>query len=222
MAQFSDTNTKTFEADEALLEFTRVKMDADGKITYADAADPFDGVVLSEAFAAGDMVAVKLRTGCGTHKMLAAGAITAGDTVFGAADGKIAATAGGEVIGKALEAASGAGSIIEVMISPQPLNVATLAAAGSSQTDAAQIATRVVNVTGNDATKGVKLPAGAAGIECIVYAAAATNALKLYPATDGTINGGSANASVSLEGKTVAICYCVDGTNWAVSYTADS
>lgn len=45
--------------------------------------------------------------------MVAAGAISAGGSVYGAIDGKISATVSGSIIGKALEASTGDGEVIE-------------------------------------------------------------------------------------------------------------
>jgi len=58
---------------------------------------------------------VRLWNAQGTRKMVAAGAITKHAIVYGAAGGKIDDTANGNPIGIALEAASGDGSIIEVL-----------------------------------------------------------------------------------------------------------
>ena len=116
MSSQVDTNTRTFEVDEAMAQFARIKMDADGDITYADASDIFDGTTQTETFAAGDQVAVKLRTASGTHKMIASGAITAAALVYGDDDGKISATATGELVGKALEAATADEDVIEVLV----------------------------------------------------------------------------------------------------------
>lgn len=114
MAQFIDGNVKAFECDEALAIHRCVKMDADGKVTYADAADDYHGTAEQATFAAGEIVSVRLRSASGTRKMVASAAITAGAPVFNANDGKVAPS-GNNAIGYALEAASGDGSVIEVL-----------------------------------------------------------------------------------------------------------
>ena len=92
---------------------------------------------------------------------------------------------------------------------------ATVAAAGSSQADAAAIATGITWVTAANATKGVKLPAAAAGLLCVVKNDDTANAvLKVYPNTDDTINALSANAALSMAAKTAAVFACYDGTAW--------
>jgi hypothetical protein len=64
------------------------------------------------------------------------------------------------------------------------LDSATVAATGSAQGDAAAIAHGFTLVSAADGTKGVKLPAAAAGGLCIVKNADAANAiLKVYPDT---------------------------------------
>lgn len=121
MAQLIDGNVKAFECDEALAIHRCVKMDADGKVTYADASDDYHGTAEQATFAAGEIVSVRLRSASGTCKMVASAAITAGAPVFNAADGKIAAS-GNNAIGYALEAASGDGSVIEVLTIGLPDN----------------------------------------------------------------------------------------------------
>jgi hypothetical protein len=102
-------------------------------------------------------------------------------------------------------------------------HVKTVASAGSSQTDAAALTGLTNIVTGADGTKGVKLPAAAATVgKARVYNAVATNGLKIYPASGDTINGGSADAAITIEGKTLAILECLDGTNWGVSFVANT
>jgi len=92
---------------------------------------------------------------------------------------------------------------------------ATVAAAGSSQSDAAAIAEGFTLVTAADATKGVKLPAAAAGKVCVVKNSDAANAvLKVYPDTSDAINALSANAALSMAAKTSALFVAYDATTW--------
>jgi len=44
----------------------------------------------------------------------------------------------------------------------------------------------------------------------------------VYPHSGGDINDGTGDAAVTIEGKTLAIFECVDGTTWAAIYTANS
>ena len=114
MSQFYDGNTRAFEADEALAIHRCVKMDSDGKITYADAADVYHGTVEAAAIAAGDKVSVRLRSASGTRKMVVASATLAGAHLFAAADGKVD-DSGDFYVGVGLEAGSGDGAVVEVL-----------------------------------------------------------------------------------------------------------
>lgn len=103
---------------------------------------------------------------------------------------------------------------------PAPVAVA---ATGSTTSDAAALTLGCLNVvSAADGTKGVKLPTGVAGDVVRVYSSVATNGLKIYPPTGGDINDGSADAAITIEGKTAAILECVDGTTWAAIFTANT
>lgn len=97
------------------------------------------------------------------------------------------------------------------------LPVAAVAAAGSDNTNAAVItAYGVVHVTGADGTKGVKLPAAAAGKVVIVKNADAANAvLKVYPGASDKINSGTATTgALSMAAKTAAMFIAIDDVDW--------
>jgi len=100
----------------------------------------------------------------------------------------------------------------------------TLAAAGSVIANAGVITAGagLVVVTGADDTKGVILPVASPGKVVNVYSVNATNGLPVYPQINSTINGGSANSSVVIEGKSLARFVGTNATNWAASYTANS
>lgn len=100
---------------------------------------------------------------------------------------------------------------------PQILAVGTVAAAGSDETDAAAIPDYpLVSVTAADGTKGVILPPSGAGKVIEVYNVA-NAALKVYPPAGGNLNGGSANAALSVGAKSPGRFICVTGTLWAAS-----
>mgnify|MGYP001108479287 CR=1 FL=1 len=104
---------------------------------------------------------------------------------------------------------------IKTFSSMPVLPAATAAAAGSAQGDAQAITTGITWVTAADGAKGVKLPAAAAGLMCIVKNDDTANAvLKVYPNTDDTINALSANAAISLAAKTACLFVCYDATAW--------
>lgn len=105
--------TPTFIATTALAANLRVKL-ASGKLVVAVADDNELGTLETAALAADAPVAVIPRGEACVRKMVAAGAITQHAAVFAAAGGKIAAT-GTLPRGIAMTAASGDGSIIEVL-----------------------------------------------------------------------------------------------------------
>jgi hypothetical protein len=97
------------------------------------------------------------------------------------------------------------------------LPVAVVAAAGSDNTNAGAIADYgVVHATGADGTKGVKLPAAAAGKIVIVKNADAANAiLKVYPGASDKINSGTATTgSLNMAAKTAAMFVAIDDVDW--------
>lgn len=129
MAEMVTTPTKTFTAGAAIAKWARVKLSA-GKLAAAGAAEQALGVIENQTFADGDIVAVRLKTAQGTLKMIAGGSISVGDAVYGAASGKVSATANGNPEGVALTAGED-GTIIEVLHVPTldtALNVQGLAA----------------------------------------------------------------------------------------------
>lgn len=96
--------------------------------------------------------------------------------------------------------------------------VAALAATGADQAGAAAIATgsfSFTHATAADGTKGIRLPAAAAGGVHIIKNSDAANAvLKVYPATGDAINALAANASLDMAAKTSAILVALDATTW--------
>lgn len=92
---------------------------------------------------------------------------------------------------------------------------ATVAATGSTQTDAAVVGTGFTLVTAADATKGVKLPTAVAGLVCEIKNADAANAiLKIWPNTSDAVNALSANAAFSIAAKTSVRLIAYDATTW--------
>lgn len=118
MSQFQNTGHKTFVCDEALAMYSRVKLDADGRVTTAGLADQCVGTARNATFAAGEAVDVMLASACGTRKMIAVEALAIGAIVYGEAGGKIQDTAASTSykVGVALEAAAADGDVIEVMM----------------------------------------------------------------------------------------------------------
>jgi len=99
----------------------------------------------------------------------------------------------------------------------------TVAAAGSGQSDATLIGANVTTVTGASGTNGVVLRKGKGtnGIYAgVIYSSAATNALLVYPPSGGTINGGSANAALSVTARKPAIFYAITNVDFIINQSA--
>ena len=105
-------------------QFSRVKVTATG----CDLAGATDETLGSAQLAGYDpdttrdnfqeKIPIKMYNADGTHQLIASAAISAGAEIQGAASGEIAPLSGGTAIGRALEAASGDGSIIECYLYP--------------------------------------------------------------------------------------------------------
>ena len=115
MSQQFDTNNRPFTADAAIAMYARVKKTSTG-VAAAGADEASIGTATREAFAAGDVIDVKLWTAAGTHKVVATEAITEGASVYGAASGEVAAD-GSSLVGVAMEAATADNDVIEIMAS---------------------------------------------------------------------------------------------------------
>ena len=117
MAEYVDTNTKSLEADAAIALHARVVFEADGKVVTAGITDKEIGTAEQEAFAAGDIITVRLRTAAGSCKMIAVEALSVGDAVYTAASGKVADTAASTsyLVGQALTISAADGDIVEVV-----------------------------------------------------------------------------------------------------------
>lgn len=114
MSQYVESATRADTAGGAIAQNLRVK--TTGALVVATATDVELGTMEYPAVAAG-AATVRLRTAQGTRKMVALVAITAGDPVYAAAGGKVAAT-GTVFCGTALEAATADNDVIEVLSGP--------------------------------------------------------------------------------------------------------
>ena len=111
MSQYFEGPTRPDTASGAIAQHLRVK--TTGALVVATATDVELGTMESAATAAGPAT-VRLRNAGGTCKMVASVAITAGNTVYAAAGGKVAAS-GTIVVGQALESATADNDVIEVL-----------------------------------------------------------------------------------------------------------
>jgi len=114
MSQYVETPCRTFQAGGVIEQFARVKLTA-GKLAVCGADELGIGTIEIPALAADQYCPVRLWNAQGTRKIVAADAVTQYAEVYGAAAGRfddIPSMARG---GIALDAASGAGSIIELL-----------------------------------------------------------------------------------------------------------
>ena len=121
-------------AGEALEPYRRVMLNSSGQAVYADAADESIGVTVNRA-ASGDAADVKLWSGPGTYPVTASEAISAINTqLYGADDGKVKDTAGGEPLGVCRQTASGNNSQIEMVMSRiTPVGLPVLHTVGATE-----------------------------------------------------------------------------------------
>lgn len=112
MSQFVEAPTKTFTAGGTISQYARVAFSS-SVVTAAGADSPGIGTAEVDAVS-GEPLAVRLWTAEGTRKMVANAAIASGAPVYAAASGKVGAS-GSLYVGRALEAASADGDVIEVM-----------------------------------------------------------------------------------------------------------
>jgi len=100
-----------------------VQLDASGNIEYGEGATDKIVGVLQNKPRAGEAALYRF---AGTSKVVASGAISIGDWLTSHANGRALTTTtdGNLVIGRALEAATAAGDIIEVQLSVQHLYIA--------------------------------------------------------------------------------------------------
>jgi hypothetical protein len=106
------------------------------------------------------------------------------------------------------------GNVTGTLIGNQTIPTATVAATGSSNTNAAAVTLGFTLVSAADGTKGVKLPTAAAGGIVIIKNGAA-QILKIYPNTSDKINGGTATTgSLDIAASTAVMLIAYDATDW--------
>ncbi len=111
MSQFFETACRPDTAAGAIAQHLRVK--TPGAVAVAGASDVAFGTMELPCLAAGDCT-VRLVTAQGTRKMVASEAITAGNPVYAASGGKVAAS-GTVIEGRAMETVTANNDVIEVM-----------------------------------------------------------------------------------------------------------
>jgi hypothetical protein len=121
------TNPLTMIASVELAQKLRVKI-VSGTVTsppeVALAGVGEAGIGVNDVLTAiTKLAAVEPLNKSGTLEMVADDAISEGVDVYPAAGGKISATAAGGALGKAMEAATADGDIIEVLVYPDPISI---------------------------------------------------------------------------------------------------
>jgi hypothetical protein len=130
----------TLTAGEALLQYTRVKIESGTtadppEVVYADAGEQAIGEVMRDV-SDGDLVAVRIFA-WETKEGKAADSFSIGATLYSAASGTISDTSSGSAIGIALDAATAAGDICEYL----PFGVLSTTAGTVSYADASGFTT---------------------------------------------------------------------------------
>ena len=90
---------------------------------------------------------------------------------------------------------------------------ATVAATGSTQSDAASVSDGFTLVSAADGTKGIKLPAAVAGRTVILKNGAAA-ILKVWPASGDGINAIAVDSNYVLAANTSSLLVAYDATTW--------
>ena len=150
-------------------------------------------------------------SGTGGAVSIAGGAGTAGN-----ANGGAVSILGGNAHGSGTDGAISIGtsntSAITFGVMPK-IPTTTVAAAGSTQGDAAALSLGFNLVTGADDTKGVLLPAVVAGSVVIIKVDAGAD-LKVWPATGDAINAIAANSAMTVVDDVCFMLIALDGTTW--------
>lgn len=90
---------------------------------------------------------------------------------------------------------------------------ATVAATGSTQSDAASVSDGFTLVSAADGTKGVKLPAAVAG-RTVILKNNANAVLKVWPASGDAVNAITADSNYVLAAFTSSLLVAYDSTTW--------
>lgn len=119
MTGIVETGCRSFTAAGVIPQYARVKVDSDGRVSVAGLGDKDIGTAHRQAFAADDVIAVRLRSAQGTHRVIASEAFAAGAQLYTEANGQVQDTAatGSFQVATALEAASAGGDVVEALYS---------------------------------------------------------------------------------------------------------
>lgn len=223
MAAYVETPTRNFQANAAIAQFKRVILSS-GELVAAGADDRELGTLENAALAADEQVAVRLRTAQGTVKMLAAGAISLGARVYGAASGKINDVENGNPVGIALEAASGDGSVIEVLREAYPVQTVTIEHHTADDTLTAEESGSVHTNLGASGAITFTLPQSVGAGVVFRFNAMAAQELRVDPGAAGAIYISGAkqtdNKYISFDDEAECVVLTSDGNgDWIAGPT---
>lgn len=116
MSQYVEGSSKSFTAGAAIGQHILVKVTSNALSVAGLAEEPI-GTIEEASFASGDIRSVRLLSCKGTIRCVASGAFSQGAVVYGRALGKVddIATSSAVRIGIALEAATAANDVVEVL-----------------------------------------------------------------------------------------------------------
>lgn len=142
---------------------------------------------------------------------LVTAAVVAANTALKLSD--FAATTSAELL-TVISDATGTGALMFAQAPVFRYKVATVAAAGTTAANGGVLTEATFHlVTGADDTKGVVLPAAAAGKWVAIKVGDGAD-LKVWPATGDAINALSADAAMTVVDDVGFFLICLDGTTW--------
>lgn len=210
-------NTKRMIASEQISAGDVLYVAAGGKV--ATTGTYIVGNAITDAAADGDIVEVADAVTGSVSAGMAATLFDAHTILYATTDNTPAALtiAASRIVGRKasgnISALTGA-ETRTVIMGVDNITATPVAAAGSTVADAGQLAaSAVVLISSDGATKGVKLPTGVAGMVIDVINTSST-AAELYAAAGGTVNGGSADASVVVPASKGVRCFCTAADTW--------
>ncbi|MCI0357233.1 MAG: hypothetical protein L0211_01950 [Planctomycetaceae bacterium] len=213
---------RTFPSNSALAAGLRVKLSA-GFLVAAVAADDELGVLDQTVLAADTVAAVRLPAPNESLRVMASAAIAQYADVYRAAAGKISATPNGERWGIALEAASGDGSLIEVLRLPADAQVNLVEAhTADDALTAAEMYGSIHTSVGAGGTITLTLPAAVVGMHA-KFRVGAAQELRIDPngaevislPSSGVPGAAGKYLTANADGETVELV-CTKAGQWSV------
>lgn len=220
------SDTFSLEAAETITRYQLLYKNSSGKWAAATATSALATHVATDNAESGDWLAAVCLNTRGSLKMIASAAITNGVPVYQTAAGKISSTPSGALVGRAQEAATADGDVIEVriptaaeVVALRPLlNLTANATLGEAQSGS------VISNLGASGTITVSLPTGcAAGTHFYVVISAAQR-IQVDPGeNDGIFQNGAKNGDGKYmwaddEGES-ALFICDANNDWIALYT---